>query len=83
MRETAHRLFGVRREFIQNLGTKDKRAAVRAAPGALAALQDKLAAVRAAHHNKPRKLTHQETWAIAGQWYRESAAAHVFGPTEL
>lgn len=58
------------REWIVNLGTKDPLEARRRAAQALAEIEAKHAAARAAAQ-PPRSLTHREVIQVAGEWYRD------------
>lgn len=78
LRPTAKELFGSARELIENLKTKDAREAKAAAPSAVAKLELKLSAIRAAHEGRPTELPEQAVQALAGLYYR--AQMDRFGP---
>jgi integrase len=79
-RDTAQRLFGVRRELTVTLGTKDAREAVRLAPRYLDELERKMAAIRAAAERPPQHLSHMQVHAIAGDYYKARLAAEEAEP---
>ena len=74
LRETAKGLYGVQREFIANLGTADKHEAWAKTGEALAGLQEKLAAVRAAAAGQIPRLTTRQIAALEGQFYKQQLA---------
>jgi integrase len=80
LREAAFRLYGVRREFTENLGTKDKREALALAPAALGTIQAKLEAIRAAHEGKGRTLSNRQVRAVVGEWYKAEVRAYEDNP---
>ncbi len=71
LRDAAERLFGVRREFIENLGTKNEAEARRRAPAALAEIERKLDVCRRNAQKAAQSLSHIQCVAIAGAWRRE------------
>lgn len=74
LRASAKALYGNGRELIANLRTKDGNEAKRLAPQALAELQAKMEAVRAAHEGRVPELSEQVVQALGGQFYREEYA---------
>lgn len=80
LRETASRLYGIKREFTANLKTKDKREALKLAAPALAALQAQLDTVRAAYEGRSRTLSNREIHAIVGHWYKAQTLANEDNP---
>lgn len=70
-RPLAKSLFGVRAEFIENLGTKDEAEARKLAPAALARAEAKLATLRKAQAEAPAVLSEEDAHTLAGLWYRE------------
>lgn len=70
LRPTAKELFGSGRELIENLRTKDPREARVAAVSAVAKLEEKLAAIRAAHEGRLPELPEQAVQALAGSYYQ-------------
>lgn len=74
LRETAHRLYGVRMELIENLRTKEPDEARRRAPAAMDRLGMKMAAIEAAHHGSTPAISDRDAAALAGQWYRHRLA---------
>lgn len=71
--ETCKRLFGVRAEFRENLGTKDSRQAT-------ARLSAKLEKARAALGGGPALVTDRDIAALAGDCYRDGMAARGDNP---
>lgn len=80
IRTTAKELFGVGRELIANLRTKDPAEAKAAAPRETAKLEERLAAVRAAHEGRPVRTPEQAVQAIAGEFYRAESAKWAADP---
>ena len=74
LRETALRLYGVRRELTQTLGTKDPREAKRLAPPVVGELQAKLRAAEAEHSGKITHLSDREVSALCGRWLARQEA---------
>jgi hypothetical protein len=70
LRPAAKELFGSGRELIENLRTKDPREARAAAASAVAKLEQKFAAIRAAHDGRPPELPEQAVQALAGKYYQ-------------
>lgn len=70
LRPAAKELFGSGRELIENLRTKDPREARAAAGSAVAKLEQKLAAIRAACEGRPPELPEQAVQALAGRYYQ-------------
>ena len=80
LRDTAERLYGVRTQFLANLGTKDPKEAKRLAPDALAGLQTKLDNVKTAHAGQGRRLSEREVRALAGEVYAAEVRRHEDDP---
>ncbi len=69
------RLYGVRQELRENLGTKDAEAARQRAPEALARLREKLNRAERAASEKPVQPSLRDVAALAGTWYRQRTGA--------
>jgi hypothetical protein len=75
LRDIAKQLFGVSREFRENLRTKDATIARQRAPEAVARLRGKIErAARVASEVLPEPTT-REIAALAGAWYRRRVGA--------
>ena len=83
LRETAMRLYGVGREFRENLRTKDAAQAKRLAPDAIARLADKIARTRSAVAGELPTPSSREIAALAGEWYRRKVGAQHAGDPDL
>lgn len=70
LRDEAERLYGSRWELIEPLATKDHRAASAAAPAALARINGKLAAIRAAANGNVATLSERDVRAMGHAFYR-------------
>ena len=78
LRETTTRLYGVRQELRENLGTKDAEAARQRAPEALARLREKLNRAERVVSAEPVQPSLRDIAALAGTWYRQrTGAAHT------
>ena len=73
LQDTAAKLFGVRREFIISLNTKDPDEARQRAPSEVARLEARMAALRCAAGSDTSPLTAKQVEAVAGRVYREEA----------
>ncbi len=80
LRETAKATFGVRRELVRSLGTKDGAEARKLAPSAIAGLQERLDAIRAAHEGREVPMSEQAVQALAGLFYRSEIDKHGANP---
>ncbi len=80
LRDTTQRLYGRRAELIENLRTKDPRAARQLAPAAEARLRAKLTAAETAQRGERASLTDRQVAALAGVWYQREIAEHGESP---
>nr|WP_294520836.1 hypothetical protein [uncultured Rhodopila sp.] len=74
------RLFGVGREFRENLRTKDATEAKRLSPDAVARLCAKLDQTRAAVVGELPASSGRDIAALAGEWYRAECATYGDNP---
>ena len=70
LRETTGRLYGCKVELIENLGTKDGKAAAKLAPAAVLRLQAKIEAAQATYDRGTANLSDRDIRALAGEFYR-------------
>ena len=75
LRDAAYRLFGVKTELVESLGTKDAREAARLGPPALVRLNARLDEIAQAHAGAGRDLTDMDAVAMGGEAYRFRMAA--------
>ena len=80
LRETAFRLYGVWRELIENLKTRNPREAKQLAPAAEARLLAKLRAAEIAHSGEQTPLTDKQVAALAGIVYQRELADNGDNP---
>lgn len=80
LRDVALRLYGVKRELVENLGTRDPSEAARLAPEAMATLRAKLENIYATHTSQARPLTNREIHALVGAWYQAETKSNEDDP---
>lgn len=74
LRETTGRLYGVRAELIENLGTKDAKQARALATAASTRLRGQLEAAERSLQGQPLGITERDVQALAGVFYRREVA---------